>query len=94
MNYVLQFLVCLGSCGDIERSLALAEETPKLVRKSGNHLERFLLRRANKMMIDCPNQDYCLLLVYELLYLWNALGSCLKHSHEAITITEHGEGAG
>ena len=32
------------------------------------------------------NQDYCLLLAYELLYLWNALGACLKHSHAAIQI--------
>ena len=32
------------------------------------------------------NQQYCLLLAYELLYLWNALGACLKHSHAAIQI--------
>ncbi len=31
-------------------------------------------------------RDYCLLLAYELLYLWNALGACLKHSHAAIQI--------
>ena len=32
------------------------------------------------------DQDYCLLLAYELLYLWNALGACLKHSQAAIQI--------
>jgi hypothetical protein len=30
--------------------------------------------------------DYCRLLGYELLYLWNALGACLKHSQSEIRI--------
>ena len=82
-----QFIsVCLGSSGDMRSSLALAEETPHLVRRGSNPLERFLLRRANKMSKDQPDQDYCLLLAYELLYLWNALGACLKHSHASIQI--------
>ncbi len=34
-------------------------------------------------------RDYCLLLAYELLYLWNALGACLRHSHSAIQIGEY-----
>ena len=81
------FLVCLGCCGDLKRGLELAEETPTLVRRSNNQLEKFLLRRAQKMLDDqLPNQQYCLLLAYELLYLWNALGACLKHSHLAIQI--------
>ena len=49
-------------------------------------LNWFLLRRAQKMLEDEPTQQYCLLLAYELLYLWNALGACLKHSHLAIQI--------
>ena len=81
------FLVCLGCCGDLKGGLELAEETPTLVRRSNNQLEKFLLRRAQKMLDDqLPNQQYCLLLAYELLYLWNALGACLKHSHSAIQI--------
>ena len=36
-------------------------------------------------------QDYCLLLAYELLYLWNALGACLKHSHASIQIGKSAE---
>ena len=32
------------------------------------------------------SQENCLLLAYELLYLWNALGACLKHSHATIQI--------
>jgi len=80
--------VCLGAFGDIAKCLELAEETPKLSRRSGHQLERFLLRRAHQMIDDCNvlDQDYCLLLAYELLYLWNALGACLKHSHAAIQI--------
>jgi len=31
-------------------------------------------------------KDYCLLLAYELLYLWNALGACLKHCHASILV--------
>ena len=82
------FSVCLGASGDIAKCLELAEETPKLSRRSAHQLERFLLRRAHQMLEErCVlNQDYCLLLAYELLYLWNALGACLKHSHAAIQI--------
>ena len=80
------FSVCLGCCGDLTRGLELAKETPSLVRRSNNQLEKFLLRRANKMLGDEPNQQYCRLLGYELLYLWNALGACLKHSHLAIQV--------
>lgn len=80
------FKVCLGCCGDMKRGLELAKETPGLVRRSNNQLEKFLLRRAQKMLEDEPTQQYCLLLAYELLYLWNALGACLKHSHLAIQI--------
>ena len=80
--------VCLGANAEIAKCLDLARETPKLARKSGHQLERFLLRRANQMVKDQEtlNQQYCLLLAYELLYLWNALGACLKHSHAAIQI--------
>ena len=70
------------------KSLSLAEETPALVRSSSNQLEKFLLRRAIKMVADEPDRNYCLLLGYELLYLWNALGACLKHSHASIQIGE------
>ena len=82
------FSVCLGASNDIDKCLELAKETPKLARKSGHQLERFLLRRANQMVKEheALSQEYCLLLVYELLYLWNALGACLKHSHTAIQI--------
>ena len=84
----LFFSVCLGASNDIDKCLELAKETPKLARKSGHQLERFLLRRANQMVKEheALSQEYCLLLVYELLYLWNALGACLKHSHTAIQI--------
>jgi hypothetical protein len=70
----------------MKRGLELAKETPSLVRRTNNQLEKFLLRRAQKMLEDQPTQQYCLLLAYELLYLWNALGACLKHSHLAIQI--------
>ena len=40
------------------------------------------------MVADEPDRNYCLLLGYELLYLWNALGACLKHSHASIQIGE------
>ena len=86
---IFPFLVCLGASGDIAKCLELAQETPKLSRRSGHQLERFLLRRAHQMMDHhCAqvDQEYCLLLAYELLYLWNALGACLKHSHAAIQI--------
>lgn len=87
-NVVLFLAVCLGASGDIGKCLELAQGTPKLSRKSGHQLERFLLRRAQQMVEDqcLLDQDYCLLLAYELLYLWNALGACLKHSHTAIQI--------
>ena len=80
--------VCLGASGDIARCLDLARETPRLARKTGHQLERFLLRRANQMVKDeeTLSQENCLLLAYELLYLWNALGACLKHSHATIQI--------
>ena len=80
--------MCLGASGDIAKCLELADETPRVSRRSGHQLERFLLRRANQMMESQRDldQDYCLLLAYELLYLWNALGACLKHSHSAIHI--------
>ena len=70
----------------MSRCLELAKETPALVRRCNNQLEKFLLRRSQKMLEDHPTQQYCLLLAYELLYLWNALGACLKHSHLAIQI--------
>ena len=78
----------VGCYGDLGRCLELANETPSLVRRPNNQLEKFLLRRAQKMLNEDekPNQQYCLLLGYELLYLWNALGACLKHSHLAIQI--------
>ena len=87
-NFKTTILVCLGASGDIARCLDLARETPKLARKTGHQLERFLLRRANQMVKDeeTLSQEYCLLLAYELLYLWNALGACLKHSHATIQI--------
>ena len=80
--------VCLGASGDIPKCLELAQETPKLSRRSGHQLERFLLRRAQEMLRDQAelDQEYCLLLAYELLYLWNALGACLRHSTAAIQI--------
>ena len=86
--FLFFFSVCLGASNDIDKCLELAKETPKLARKSGHQLERFLLRRANQMVKEheALSQEYCLLLVYELLYLWNALGACLKHSHTAIQI--------
>ena len=88
INFSFFFSVCLGASNDIDKCLELAKETPKLARKSGHQLERFLLRRANQMVKEheALSQEYCLLLVYELLYLWNALGACLKHSHTAIQI--------
>ena len=86
LNQPFFFKVCLGCCGDMKRGLELAKETPGLVRRTNNQLEKFLLRRAQKMLDDQPTQQYCLLLAYELLYLWNALGACLKHSHLAIQI--------
>eukprot|EP00095_Tigriopus_kingsejongensis_P011260 snap_masked-scaffold708_size108518-processed-gene-0.10 protein:Tk11260 transcript:snap_masked-scaffold708_size108518-processed-gene-0.10-mRNA-1 annotation:"tetratricopeptide repeat protein 39c" len=77
--------VCLGASGDAEQCLELAKETPKLARKTGNQqLERFLLRRANRMISDQVDENYSRLLGYELLYLWNTLGACLKHSHISI----------
>ena len=90
LKILLYFAVCLGASNDIAKCLDLAKETPKLARKSGHQLERFLLRRANQMVKEheALSQEYCLLLVYELLYLWNALGACLKHSHTAIQIGE------
>jgi len=80
----------LGASGDIGRCLEFAKETPRLARRTGHQLERFLLRRAQQMLDEARevDQDYCLLLAYELLYLWNALGACLKHSHAAIQIGE------
>ena len=83
--------VCLGASGDIRKCLDLAQETPKLSRRSGHQLERFLLRRAQEMLKDqaTVDQEYCLLLAYELLYLWNALGACLKHSTAAIEIGQY-----
>ncbi len=82
--------VCLGASGDIPKCLALAAEAPSLARRSGHQLERFILRRTTKILEDRPDQQYCLLLAYELLYLWNALGACLKHSHAAIQIGKFG----
>ena len=57
----------------MKRGLELAKETPGLVRRSNNQLEKFLLPRAQKMLEDEPTQQYCLLLAYELLYLWNEI---------------------
>ncbi|XP_040567969.1 tetratricopeptide repeat protein 39C isoform X2 [Lepeophtheirus salmonis] len=80
--------VCLGASGNVDRALELAEETPDLVHKPpNNQLEKFLYRRANKILTDIDDVDknYFRLLGYELLYLWNALGACLRqHSHATI----------
>ncbi|XP_059088961.1 tetratricopeptide repeat protein 39C-like isoform X2 [Tigriopus californicus] len=79
--------VSLGASGDTEQCLELARETPKLARKAGNQqLERFLLRRATKMVQDQVDENYSRLLGYELLYLWNTLGACLKHSTMSIQL--------
>ena len=88
---IVSVSVCLGASGDIRKCLDLAQETPKLSRRSGHQLERFLLRRAQEMLKDqaTVDQEYCLLLAYELLYLWNALGACLKHSTAAIEIGQY-----
>ena len=37
---VIFFTVCLGAFGDMAKCLELAEETPKLSRRSGHQLER------------------------------------------------------
>lgn len=80
----------LGASGDVFHCLELARETPQLARSKGggNQLERFLLKRASKMASEAEEVDpeYCRLLGYELLYLWNALGACLKHSQSEIRI--------
>ncbi len=97
--------VCLGASGDIDRCLEFARETPSLCRNKanssgssggggggGNQLERFLLKRASKMLSESDGVvtgDYCRLLGYELLYLWNALGACLKNAQADIRIGEH-----
>ena len=61
--------VCLGASGDIRKCLDLAQETPKLSRRSGHQLERFLLRRAQEMLRDQAtlDQEYCLLLTFAFL---------------------------
>ena len=86
----------------MRRCLELACETPLLARQSkgggGNQLERFLLKRSIKMAAAAAeadggggevDSDYCRLLGYELLYLWNALGACLKHAQSEIRIGPH-----
>ena len=80
--------MCLGCCGQLTQSLELAMETPSLVKRPNNPLEKFLIRRAQRMVQENIDQNFCLLLGYELLYLWNALGACLKQSHRSIQIGE------
>ena len=59
-----QFLVCLGCCGQIRKSLELAMETPSLVKRPNNPLEKFLVRRAQRMVQENIDQQFCLLLGY------------------------------
>jgi len=84
--YTYLSAVCLGCCGQIRKSLELAMETPSLVKRPNNPLGKFLVRRAQRMVQENIDQQFCLLLGYELLYLWNALGACLKQSHRSIQI--------
>ena len=90
--------MCVGAGGDIHRCLELARETPLLARSKGgggNQLERFLLKRSSKMAAAAEadsgevDSEYCRLLGYELLYLWNALGACLKHAQSEIRLGKY-----
>ena len=78
--------VCAGANGDFETVLTIHREiTVALggVNPKSTQLDLFVLRRVTKLIDKngrACNCSYYKLLVYELLYLWNALPSSSRES--------------
>ncbi|RZC32640.1 tetratricopeptide repeat protein 39C-like [Asbolus verrucosus] len=82
--------ICCGSCENSSNYANIKEiKTSTVSGSKGNQLDEFLCRRAK----CCPSDDDVLaklpsvfwkLLVYEMLYLWNALPSCSPENIENI----------
>ncbi|XP_008197438.1 tetratricopeptide repeat protein 39C isoform X2 [Tribolium castaneum] len=82
--------ICCGSCRNSSSLTNIKEiKTGVTLGTKGNQLDEFLSRRAK----CCPSDDdelstlpaiFWKLLVYEMLYLWNALPSCLPQNIEQI----------
>ncbi|XP_044253015.1 tetratricopeptide repeat protein 39C-like isoform X2 [Tribolium madens] len=82
--------ICCGSCQNSTNLTNIKEiKTGVTLGTKGNQLDEFLSRRAK----CCPSDDdelsilppiFWKLLVYEMLYLWNALPSCLPQNIEQI----------
>ncbi|XP_013398289.1 tetratricopeptide repeat protein 39C [Lingula anatina] len=70
--------VCQGSLGDVKGAHTMFREVPALVKRKNNQIESFVARRANTFKKQAPDQDHCILLGLEILYLWNALPLCTK----------------
>ncbi|XP_044016905.1 tetratricopeptide repeat protein 39C-like isoform X1 [Aphidius gifuensis] len=74
--------VCAGSIGKIDVTLKLYSyiKTMISVNSKNTQLDTFILRRLTKLVKPHNNDVYsCVyykILVYELLYLWNAMSSC------------------
>lgn len=88
-------VVCAGADDKPENTLRIHREITTTLTNNGSskstQLDLFVLRRLSKL-IDHNGQSYCRtyyrLLVYELLYLWNAMPSS---SRETLGVVVSGE---
>nr|CAH7769323.1 unnamed protein product [Callosobruchus chinensis] len=90
--------ICAGACGDKEQ-FRLFEDISQMTRNmpKGTQLDEFLARRAKRCpntveTIDAKKTVYWKLLVFEMLYLWNALPSCNEESISNIITEDDGAG--
>ena len=65
--------VSLGAMGDIKGGAELFKGVPALLKKKNNQIEAYVTRRAEKMKKVTPTQEYCRLLVLELMFLWHTI---------------------
>lgn len=81
--------ICLGSCENVADFHSLKELRGSTTSCRGNQLDEYLARRAKCCPLDDAsmqrvNRIFWKLLIYEMLYLWNALPSCNMESIEKI----------
>ncbi|XP_063917509.1 tetratricopeptide repeat protein 39C-like isoform X2 [Zophobas morio] len=83
--------ICCGSCQNLTNLTTIKEIKNTTPTNRGNQLDEFLARRAK----CCPSNDddlsklpsiFWKLLLYEMLYLWNALPSCSAQNIENIKL--------
>ncbi|ELU08384.1 hypothetical protein CAPTEDRAFT_138118 [Capitella teleta] len=72
----------LGAMGDTEAAHKEMLEVPTLVQRKNNQIEQFVLRRADRFKTEKPTSEHATLLLFEVLYLWNAIPTCRKQDIE------------